>query len=410
MILIALRAASARRHLRNSRVLQMKIAVVGLGYVGTANAIFLARHHETTGVDLDPVRVGAIARGKSPVEDKDADRFLAGHPLTLDATEDANAAYRQADVVFIATPTDYDPRTGRFDTRSVESVARDVVKINPSAIIVIRSTVPVGFTRKLRAGLATDRIVFAPEFLREGRALHDCLNPSRIVVGDTGALGRKVADLLAGGVERDDVPVALVDPDEAEAIKLFANTFLALRVAYFNELDSYAMAHGLDARQIIDGVGLDPRIGSHYNNPSFGFGGYCLPKDTRQLLANYADIPQNLIGAVIEANRTRKDFIAEAILAQKPRCVGIYRLVMKTNSDNMRHSAVQGVMKRLAARGVRVIVYEPGVDSPTFSSLEVMTDLAAFKAASDVIVANRLTADLADVGDKVFTRDLFGTG
>lgn len=292
----------------------------------------------------------------------------------------------------------------------MESVARDIVKINPSAIIVIRSTVPVGFTRRLRAELATDRIVFVPEFLREGRALHDCLNPSRIVVGDRSAQGRTIADLLMGGIEHDGVPVMLVGSDEAEAIKLFANTFLALRVAYFNELDSYAMAHGLDARQIIEGIGLDPRIGSHYNNPSFGFGGYCLPKDTRQLLANYADVPQNLIGAVIEANRTRKDFMAETILAQNPRCVGIYRLAMKTNSDHIRHSAVQGIMKRLAAKGVRVIVYEPAVDSPTFASLDVMTDLAAFKAASDVIVANRLTSDLADVRGKVFTRDIFGTG
>lgn len=386
----------------------MKIVVVGLGYVGTANALLLAQKHETIGIDLDPGRVAAIAQGVSPVVDRHADQFLAVEQLNLTATLEAEAAYAGADIVVVATPTDYDPTTNRFDTRSVEGVVTETLSRNPSATVIIRSTIPVGYVRRLRAMLKTDRVVFVPEFLREGQALHDSLYPSRLVVGDSGALGRQVAELLMEGARAADMPVLLTDPDEAEAIKLFANTYLAMRVAYFNELDSYAMAHGLNARQIIDGVGFDPRIGSHYNNPSFGFGGYCLPKDTKQLLANYADVPQNLISAIIDANRTRKDVIAEAILERNPRCVGVYRLVMKAESDNIRHSAVQGVMKRIKAKGVKVIVFEPSLGEDTFYGSEVTGDLNRLKAECDVIIANRMTSELSDVKDKIFTRDIFG--
>lgn len=386
----------------------MKIVVVGLGYVGTANSLLLSQNHETIGVDLNPDRVAAIAQGVSPVVDRHAEQFLATEQLNLTATMESESAYASADIVIVATPTDYDHQTNRFDTRSVESVVTAALSHSPSATIVIRSTIPVGYVRKLRAMLKTDRIVFVPEFLREGQALHDSLYPSRIVVGDSGALGRQIADLLMEGMRAVDVPVLLADPDEAEGIKLFANTYLAMRVAYFNELDSYAMTHGLNTRQIIDGVGLDPRIGSHYNNPSFGFGGYCLPKDTKQLLANYADVPQNLIGAIIDANRTRKDVIAEAILTRNPRCVGIYRLAMKAGSDNFRHSAVQGVMKRIKAKGIRVIVFEPALGEDIFYGSDVTDDLLRLKAECDVIIANRMTSELSDVKDKVFTRDIFG--
>lgn len=387
----------------------MKIVVVGLGFVGTANLLLLSQNHEAIGIDLNPDRVAAISRGISPVADQHADQFIAKEQLNLAATIKTESTYSEADVVIVATPTDYDPKTNRFDTRSVESVVTAALSRSPSAIIVIRSTIPVGYVRRLRAELKTDRIIFVPEFLREGQALHDSLYPSRIVVGDRGALGRQIADLLMEGTRAVDVPILLTDPDEAEAIKLFANTYLAMRVAYFNELDSYAMAHGLNARQIIDGVGLDPRIGSHYNNPSFGFGGYCLPKDTKQLLANYADVPQNLIGAIIDANRTRKDVIAEAILTRNPRCVGVYRLAMKAESDNFRYSAVQSVMKRIKAKGVKVIVYEPAMVQDLFYGSEVTDDLERFKTDCDVIIANRMTSELLNVKDKVFTRDLFGS-
>lgn len=387
----------------------MKIVVAGLGYVGTANALLFAQHHETTGIDTDAGRVALLNRHISPVADNHADQFLESQRLTLTATLDAKLAYCDADIVVVATPTDYDPHTNRFDTSSVESVVAAALSGNPSAIIVIRSTIPAGFVRRLRADFKTDRIVFVPEFLREGQALHDSLLPSRIVVGDRGEMGKQIADLLLEGAHAADVPVLLVDPDEAEAIKLFANTYLAMRVAYFNELDSYAMARGLNPSQVISGVALDPRIGNHYNNPSFGFGGYCLPKDTKQLLANYADVPQNLISAIIDANRTRKDVIADAILALRPQCVGVYRLAMKTNSSSIRHSAVQGVMKRIKAKGIRVIVFEPLIDTETFFGSEVTNDLDMFKAESDVIVANRMTHELDDVEDKVFTRDIFRT-
>lgn len=386
----------------------MRIVVAGLGYVGTANALLLAQHHDVVGLDLSQERVDRIASGKSPVEDADADRFLSTAELTLKATSNPDGVYGSADLVIVATPTDYDPNTNQFDTRSVESVARAALAQNPGILIAIRSTIPVGFVSGLRQQLGTDRIIFVPEFLREGRALHDSLNPSRIVVGDTGADGQLLADLLREGAHLGEVPVLLTHANEAEAIKLFANTYLAMRVAYFNELDSYAMSHGLNAKQIIDGVGLDPRIGSFYHNPSFGFGGYCLPKDTKQLLANYADVPQNLIGAIVEANRTRKDVIASAILAREPERVGIYRLVMKAGSDNVRQSAVQGIMKRLKARGVTVMVFEPSIAEDTFFGSEVVRDLERLKTECDVIVANRFSSELADVADKVFTRDLFG--
>jgi UDPglucose 6-dehydrogenase len=387
----------------------VNIVVVGLGYVGTANAIALAQDHHVVGLDIDPERVEAINAGRSPVEDDYADRFMIEHPLDLCGTTDAEPVLRAADIVVVATPTDYDPGTNRFDTASVEAVATRVVALNPNALVVVRSTVPVGYVRELRSKLATDRIIFVPEFLREGRALRDTLEPSRIIVGDTGEAGRLFANLLTQAARKADIPILLTEATEAEAIKLFANTFLAMRVAYFNELDSYAMSHGLDTRQIIEGVGLDPRIGSHYNNPSFGFGGYCLPKDTKQLLANYSDVPQNLIGAIVDANRTRKDLIAEAIIARQPKCVGIYRLIMKQGSDNVRQSAVQGIMKRLKAKGIRVMVYEPALSSRDFFGSEVVGDLEQLKTECDLIVANRLSPEIMDLREKVFTRDLFGS-